>query len=295
MLDHRRVSIRQVFKLFARVEDQLRAIVNLDDTEPPFLSSQVSSHILQELVDVYLAHIYDTKILRALASSLLRDVYNPTCERNGLGHLDNDELVDYITEHGRGYGINEVSFFFGRSPAIARAGSLEQASHSFVYTSSTLRLMEQVCVALKQQEAVLLVGETGTGKTTSVQELAALQGKALHVFNLNQNTDSSDLLGGFKPVDVKFLLKPVYELFLALFRKLFKAGKNQKFLDLAQTCYEGNQVKEFIECLNHGLFSIKSKKSAKDEDKAQTQRLEKMLLDLAKRSRKLESGGGFIF
>ena len=100
--------------------------------------------------------------------------------------------------------------------------------------------MEQVCVALKQQEAVLLVGETGTGKTTSVQELAALQGKALHVFNLNQNTDSSDLLGGFKPVDVKFLLKPVYELFLGLFRKLFKAGKNQEFLDLAQTCYEGN-------------------------------------------------------
>jgi len=87
---------------------------------------------------------------------------------------------------------------------------------------------------------VLLVGETGTGKTTSVQELAKLQGKKLHVFNMNQNTDSSDLLGGFKPVDVKFLLKPVYEFFLSIFRKLFKSGKNQKFLDLTQTCYEEN-------------------------------------------------------
>ena len=34
--------------------------------------------------------------------------------------------------------------------------------------------------------------------------------------------------------------------------------------------------------MNHGLSSIKSKKGAKGEDKAQTQRLEKMLLDLAK-------------
>lgn len=63
-------------------------------------------------------------------------------------------------------------------------------------------------------------------------------------------------------MDVKFLLKPAYELFLGLFKKLFKTGKNQQFLDLAQTCYEGNQVKEFIQCLNHGLQSIKSKKSA---------------------------------
>jgi midasin len=50
-------------------------------------------------------------------------------------------------------------------------------------------------------EPVLLVGETGTGKTTAVQQLANMVGKKLHVLNMNQNTDSSDLLGGFKPVD----------------------------------------------------------------------------------------------
>jgi len=76
-------------------------------------------------------------------------------------------------------------------------------------------------------EPVLLVGETGTGKTTSVQELAKLHGKTLHVFNMNQNTDSSDLLGGFKPVDLKFLLRPIYELFLGVFKTLFKTEKNK--------------------------------------------------------------------
>jgi len=68
---------------------------------------------------------------------------------------------------------------------------------------------------------VLLVGETGTGKTTAVQEIARVCGKQMHVFNLNQNTDSADLLGGFKPVDLKYLLKPIYENFLTLFTTLF--------------------------------------------------------------------------
>ena len=71
-------------------------------------------------------------------------------------------------------------------------------------------------------------------------------GKKLHVFNMNSNTDSSDLLGGFKPVDLKFLLKPVYELFLQVFKSCFPSAKNQKFLDLAQKCYEENRVKDFI-------------------------------------------------
>lgn len=113
------------------------------------MSSQVSKAILQEVIDVYLAHIYDKKITRSLILSLLKNVYDPACERNGLGHLDHDELLDFITEHGRGYGINEISFFFGRGPAISRAGTQTRGSDSFVYTSTTLRLMEQACVALK--------------------------------------------------------------------------------------------------------------------------------------------------
>ena len=49
------------------------------------------------------------------------------------------------------------------------------------------------CVNLA--EPVLLVGETGSGKTTAVQELAALVHHTLLVQNLSLSTDSSDLLG----------------------------------------------------------------------------------------------------
>ena len=87
---------------------------------------------------------------------------------------------------------------------------------------------------------MLLVGETGTGKTTIVQELAKVMNKNLHVFNMNQNTDSADLLGGFKSVDLKYLLTPVYRHFLAVFNALLnsQAQNNSKFLSLMQKTFE---------------------------------------------------------
>ncbi len=43
---------------------------------------------------------------------------------------------------------------------------------SFARTGQAMRAMEAVAVATAQQEPVLLVGETGTGKTTLVQQIA---------------------------------------------------------------------------------------------------------------------------
>ena len=60
--------------------------------------------------------------------------------------------------------------------------------------------MERVAACVRVDEPVLLVGETGTGKTTVVQQLAQQMGHTLVVHNLNQQSDSSELLGGFRPL-----------------------------------------------------------------------------------------------
>ena len=46
---------------------------------------------------------------------------------------------------------------------------------------------------------MLLVGETGTGKTTVCQMAALMRGQRLHILNCNQHTEASDFLGGFRP------------------------------------------------------------------------------------------------
>ena len=72
-----------------------------------------------------------------------------------------------------------------------------------------------------QAEPVLLVGETGTGKTTLLSRVAAMTRSRLVAFNMSQQTDSSDLLGGFKPVDVRDALLPLLPPFLTLIRKTY--------------------------------------------------------------------------
>lgn len=80
---------------------------------------------------------------------------------------------------------------------------MEQAV--FCGTVHALQTMEAVAAAVFYREPVLLTGETGTGKTSLVQHLASLVGAHMVVVNLNQQSDSGDLLGGFKPVEVRQL------------------------------------------------------------------------------------------
>lgn len=47
---------------------------------------------------------------------------------------------------------------------------------------------------------MLLVGETGCGKTTVCQMLAAISQQSLFTVNCHMHTESSDFLGGLRPV-----------------------------------------------------------------------------------------------
>ena len=52
-----------------------------------------------------------------------------------------------------------------------------QQTAQFAFTMQAVGLLERVAVCVAKNEPVLLVGETGTGKTSSVQYLAQQMGK----------------------------------------------------------------------------------------------------------------------
>jgi midasin (ATPase involved in ribosome maturation) len=54
-------------------------------------------------------------------------------------------------------------------------------ARTFANTGNTLRSLERVACSVKHNEPILLVGETGTGKTTLVQHLAVRLGVPLTV------------------------------------------------------------------------------------------------------------------
>lgn len=108
---------------------------------------------------------------------------------------------------------------------------------------------------MKYNEPILLVGETGTGKTTLVQNLAARLGKTLTVLvylqifgivlhmhshlycikmsnimsinvffifqNLSQQSDIADLLGGFKPTSARSICIQIHQELVEMFCKDF--------------------------------------------------------------------------
>lgn len=76
----------------------------------------------------------------------------------------------------------------------------QKNAQGVVWTHSMRRLYVLVSRALENSEPVLLVGETGCGKTTVVQLLAEALGKQLHIVNAHQNTETGDLIGSQRPI-----------------------------------------------------------------------------------------------
>merc|ERR1712157_215562 len=76
---------------------------------------------------------------------------------------------------------------------------------NFAQTSYSLRYMEYIAQCIQMNEPLLLVGETGVGKTFLIQLLSQILSKQqkqennLIVLNLSLQTDTTDLLGSFRP------------------------------------------------------------------------------------------------
>ena len=77
--------------------------------------------------------------------------------------------------------------------------------------------------------------------------------------NLNQQSDSADLLGGFKPVELRVLCAPLKKKFEELFPKTFSKKANQKFLDSVQLYFANKEWKKFILLLQKVVRLVEDK------------------------------------
>ncbi|KAI4935110.1 uncharacterized protein J4E92_002397 [Alternaria infectoria] len=147
----------------------------------------------------------------------------------------------------------------------------------------TLRLLEKVAVAVDRQEPLLLVGETGTGKTTCIQYLAEQLGRKLVAFNLSQQSESGDLLGGFKPVNVRSLVIPLKDEFDEIFDTTFSRKKNLRFIEmLGKRVAKGDWKRvcslwrEALKMVDAARKSHESQTSSPDPDGGQPKKKRKM-------------------
>ncbi|GAU42105.1 hypothetical protein TSUD_350790, partial [Trifolium subterraneum] len=154
------------------------------------LSEEQCNYIYTEAVDVFAAFpaSFDNRL------SIMKEIGNIWKTRvsaaESLYPLDKPIYQDSAT----GLKIGRVFLPYKKEP-------LHERVIPFVAIRSSLFVLERIACSVKHNEPVLLVGETGTGKTTLVQNLALRLGQKLTVLNMSQQSDVADLLGGFKPVD----------------------------------------------------------------------------------------------
>ncbi|TBU00338.1 hypothetical protein CWI36_1671p0010, partial [Hamiltosporidium magnivora] len=71
---------------------------------------------------------------------------------------------------------------------------------SFAPTSQSLVTLSALSSCILYNEPVLLIGETGVGKTHLIQHLSNINNKYLYIYNMSSDTDVSDLLGFYTSV-----------------------------------------------------------------------------------------------
>ena len=111
-------------------------------------------------------------------------------------------VVKEVIEAEMGIRINEDELYglqLGETEFSAFLG-LDLPVTQIVWTGSMRRLYLLVSRALQSNEPVLLVGETGSGKTSVCQMYADAKSRALYSINCHQNTETADLVGALRPI-----------------------------------------------------------------------------------------------
>lgn len=216
----RPISSRDLFKWCRRLEKIIKSTGAKTGEEP--ISETAYDGMFMEAIDCLASGIKDYRVRDKLIIHI-----------GELMGRSSQRVEHHLSSHIPRLAETETHLTVGRS-SLRKTGRPDRVTKSkrpFAPTTHARRLLEQIAVAVSLKEPVLLVGETGIGKTTVVQQLAESLGHRLIAVNLSQQSEVGDLLGGFKPINVRNLAVPLKEEFEDLFASTgISEEKNQKYL-----------------------------------------------------------------
>ncbi|XP_060859886.1 midasin [Metopolophium dirhodum] len=209
-------------------------------------SSESALKVIQDAIDIFCCSAANPKTRLELA-----------CHVASLVGVVKTKAEFFLNEYKPTVVLDEKHCIAGRV-TLPRTGSFLtdndiSNSSKFALTRASSCLLERIACSIATKESVLLVGETGTGKTSTLQLLAKHTGNKLTVLNMNQQSDSVDLIGGYKPVELKIIIKPIREEFENLFRAEFNIEQNKKFLGHISTCFNNREWNNLIKLMKHVL------------------------------------------
>ncbi|PIC35238.1 hypothetical protein B9Z55_014659 [Caenorhabditis nigoni] len=154
----------------------------------------------------------------------------------------------------------------GRSKLPRKKSMIKTGRHRLGHTRDVVQLMERIGVCVSHNEPLLLVGETGVGKTSIVQAVADLIGVTLDVVNVSPTSDSDELIQGYKPTTIGRLMEPFTKFYMEVFTKNFDSKNNQKFVDNLEKCLSSGRFKDYLSLVEAtAMKALQRKGTSKDE------------------------------
>uniref|UniRef100_A0A3P8RPW4 Midasin n=1 Tax=Amphiprion percula TaxID=161767 RepID=A0A3P8RPW4_AMPPE len=220
-----------------------RISVNFDSS-----SSATAQHVFQEALDCFTAMLSRPESRQRMAEIIGSKL-----------NISREKAQHFCQMYQPGIMLTELEASVGRVTLARKQTEAVQLAENqtFAATRPSAVLLEQLAVCVAKGEPVLLVGETGTGKTSTVQHLARVTHR-LRVVNMNQQSDTADLLG-YKPVDHKQILLPLREAFEDLFSQTYSRKQNLTFLGHVQTCFRGKRWQDLLKLMDHVCKSAVAK------------------------------------
>ena len=278
------LDLGQLKKLVQRFSNQVKVVYGSNGIgESRYLTQEFRKTLLLEVADVAFGRHKDSLEPYAEAWEKIFSAFN-IVSQEGTEHLRAAQTkIDRGSQAIRIGRLGDLKYSVFSSSQSTEPVTVQT---SIVYNSYSNKIIERVTSCLLFNESCLLVGDTGCGKTTVSQHIAELFGKKLYVYNLNQGSDTIDLVGGFKPVDLKLLLKGLLVKFVKNLLKIVSEKSNEKFLQSLSDLYAKKSYITLMKCMLEAFNPIRQKLS-KFEDAQKRQTLSKKWDQLEARIRNI--------
>ena len=273
----RDVGLRELDKLCTRVEhviptSQQTMDVDLSDAAfvlpAVFPNPTVREDIYLEARDVFFGQGATTASARvhleAVAAIIAEHVGLSPDRRDWLLHDQTPEFEIQRDVNGRTAAVRVGST---RLRARVQTSAITAPpTRPFAMHKPAVQLLARISTAVSLNEPVLLTGETGTGKTSAVTHLAALLQRPLVALNMSNQTESADLVGGFKPVDARVPGGALLARFGELFAGTFSRKKNARFEESVRKAVQEGKWKRAVGLWKEAVKLAKEKIRERAED-----------------------------
>ncbi len=274
----RELSIVNLKKFASRIESFLS--LNEEDLDPENIN--LNERFQMKIVSQFLYICFESLDSSEQKHEIYKNEFSSLFNFHNISFL-NYMIADFILDENYilDFEGNEVSFV-----------TLKENNYNFYcYNSLSKLYLKLINTAVLNNEHILLVGETGVGKTTMIQNLAHILNQKLNVINLSQSSEASDLFGGFRPVQAKVFLQKYFNAVVEIIKKNFNEQSNKKYFEALRKAFKDNNEQYFIKFSIKSLEKIKTKleEGTIDGLKDKIREINLVLSELIKLSNSLKS------